>query len=156
MPQSVVQIPADRYDVRTAAQIVPQPNRSLHQLNLEEVKRATVVRVHQQPVRLLRLELKLHAAVQTAEPFPELRKRILRTVQHERIGTDRTAAGAPERAQAEQQHGGHGDAAKRGRPIRVRRGGTTGAVVALSLLHGMLLQLYRSAAGVRGFDGMHC
>lgn len=59
VPVAVAEVVADRDDLGAAAQVVPEPERALDQLDLEEVVGAAVVRVEQQPVTLLGLEFEL-------------------------------------------------------------------------------------------------
>ena len=86
VPVAVPEIVADRDDLGTAAQVVPQPERALDELRLEEVVRAPVVRVQKKAVPLLGLELELQRAVQPRVPFPELGVTRGRALEHERHG----------------------------------------------------------------------
>ena len=83
VPVAVVEVPAHCDDLGAAAQVVPEPQRALDQLDLEEVVRAPVVRVEQQAVRLLGLELELEAAVRAAAPLAELGVGLRGAVQQE-------------------------------------------------------------------------
>jgi len=83
VPVAVTQVVADRDDLRATAEVVPEPERALDQLYLEEVVGAAVVRVQQQPVTLLGLELEFQAAVQTGVPLAELRVAGRGALQHE-------------------------------------------------------------------------
>lgn len=83
VPVTVVQVAPHRQHLRAATQVVPEPQRAFHQLDLKKVVGAAVVCVQQKPVRQLRLELKLERAVQASVPLVELRVRRLRALQHE-------------------------------------------------------------------------
>jgi len=101
VPVAVVQVAPHRQHLGAAAQVVPESQRALHQLDLEEVVGAAVVRVQKKPVRQLRLELELQRAVQTGVPLVELRERRLRALQHE-------THDAREREHRRQVHGQRG------------------------------------------------
>jgi hypothetical protein len=73
VPVAVAELPADGDDLRPAAEVVPQPEGALDELDLEEVDGAAVVGIEQQPVALLGLELELEAAVEGGVPLGEAR-----------------------------------------------------------------------------------
>lgn len=100
VPSPVAEVSANGDDLRTAAQVVPQTQRRLHQFYLEEVVCAAVVRVQEQTVALLRLELELQGAVQRHVPSSKLREAARRAVQHEAATTTR---GAQQQSDSKQQ-----------------------------------------------------
>jgi len=83
VPVAIAQVMTDRDDLRAAAEVVPEPERALDQLHLEEIIGAAVIRVQQQPVTLLGLELEFQGAIQTGVPFAELCVAGRRALQHE-------------------------------------------------------------------------
>lgn len=86
VPMTVAEIVADRDNLCAAAEVVPQPERALDQLHLEEVISAAVVCVKQQPVTLLGLEFKFQGAVQAGVPFAKLCIAGRRALQQKRTG----------------------------------------------------------------------
>lgn len=83
MPMTIIEIPSHSDNLSTAPEVVPQPQRSLDQLQLEEVIRPPIVGIQHQPVGLVGLELQLEAAIGGCVPLPELRVRVLAAVEHE-------------------------------------------------------------------------
>lgn len=80
---TVVEVSSNSDDLGAAPQIVPEPERPLDQLQLKEVVSAAVVRIQEQSVGLVSLELQLQTAVGGRVPLPEPGVRVLTPVEHE-------------------------------------------------------------------------
>lgn len=72
MPVSIVQIISDRYNLCASSQIIPQSQRAIDELQLEEVVLSSIIRVQQQTVRLVCLELKFKGPVEVSVPLTKL------------------------------------------------------------------------------------
>lgn len=73
VPAAVAEVPAERQQLRPAAQVVAQPQRPLGELELEEVVGAAVVGVEQEPAGLLGPELELEPGLGAGVPAGEAR-----------------------------------------------------------------------------------